>query len=94
MNIEGFKENQDKIDWCVLSSNPGAIEILKKNQDKIDWDALSSNPSIFTYDYENMRNSNVDLNEEIITKALHPKRMLRLMQEYGENEIYNCYFDE
>ena len=27
-------------------------------------------------------------------KALHPKRMLRLMSEYGEDEIYNIYFDE
>jgi len=26
-------------------------------------------------------------------KALHPKRMLRLMEEYGEDVIYDCYFD-
>jgi hypothetical protein len=24
---------------------------------------------------------------------LHPKRMLRLMELYGEDEIYDCYFD-
>jgi len=26
-------------------------------------------------------------------KSLHPKRMLRLMEEYGEDVIYECYFD-
>jgi hypothetical protein len=35
-----------------------------------------------------------ELGEEIIHKALHPRRMLRLMEEYGEDEIYKCYFDE
>jgi hypothetical protein len=35
-----------------------------------------------------------DLGEEIIIKALNPKRMLRLMKVYGEEEIYKCYFDE
>jgi hypothetical protein len=55
---------------------------------------ISSNPSIFTYDYELIHNNFKDLGEEIIQKALHPKRMLRLMNEYGEDEIYKCYFDE
>ncbi len=31
--------------------------------------------------------------QEIIEKALHPKRMLRLMIEYGEDLIYECYFE-
>jgi len=70
-----------------------AIEILEKNQDKIDWYQLSKNPSIFTYDYDLIKEKNKDLNEEIIIKALHPKRMLKLMSEYGEDKIYNCYFD-
>jgi hypothetical protein len=34
------------------------------------------------------------LGEEIIAKALHPKRIFRLIQEYGEDEIYNTYFDD
>ena len=32
-------------DWCGLSRNPYAIQLLEKNPDKIDWNALSSNPS-------------------------------------------------
>ncbi len=92
--IEILKENKDKINWVVLSANPNGIELLKENQDKIYWCQFSINPLIFTYDYENMRNSNIDLKEEIIAKALHPKRIFRLIEEYGEEEIYNIYFDE
>ena len=92
--IELLKDNQDKINWFFLSANPNAIELLKDNQDKIDWSMFSTNPSIFTYDYEKMRNLNQDLKEEIIAKALHPKRIFRLIEEYGENEIYDIYFDD
>ena len=55
---------------------------------------ISLNPSIFTYDYEKIKENKKKLNEEIIIKALHPKRMLRLMEEHGEDEIYKCYFDD
>jgi len=55
---------------------------------------LMSNPSIFTYDYEAMKKKKEDLNEEVIAKALHPKRVFRLISDYGEEEIYNIYFDE
>jgi hypothetical protein len=68
--------------------------LLEENQDKICWYNLSKNPSIFTYDYDLIKEKNKELNEEIIEKALHPKRMLRLMQEYGEEDIYSIYFDE
>jgi hypothetical protein len=35
-----------------------------------------------------------ELGEEIIAKALHPKRIFRLIEEYGEDKIYNIYFDD
>ena len=81
-------------DWSKLSGNPNAIELLKENPNKIKWGFISLNPSIFTYDYEKIKENNKELNEEIIIKALHPKRMLRLMEIYGEDEIYNCFFDD
>jgi len=87
-------DNYEYINWSQLSKNESAIELLKKNQDKIDWYMFSKNPSIFTYDYEKMQNSNLELKEEIIAAALHPKRIFRLIEEYGEEEIYNNYFDE
>jgi hypothetical protein len=89
-----LKKNPHKIDWCILSSNKNAIEILQENKDKIDWFMISSNPSIFTYDYELIKSNFKELGEEIVIKALHPNRMLRLMNEYGEDEIYKCYFDD
>jgi len=66
---------------------------LERNKNKIDYYNFSSNPSIFTYDYDLIKENFKSLGEEIEMKALHPKRMLRLMELYGEDEIYNCYFD-
>jgi len=54
---------------------------------------ISLNPSIFKYDYEKMRINNLKLNEEIIMEVLHPKRIFKLIKKYGEDEIYNIYFE-
>ena len=78
----------------MLSANPNAMELLEKNTNKINYQYLSSNPSIFTYDYDLIKKTFKDLNEEVVIKALHPKRILTLMELYGEEEILSCYFDE
>ena len=87
--------NFDKINWKYLSynKNPLSIKLLKDNPDKIDWYAISKNPAIFTYPYKEIKNNFELLGQEIIEKSLHPKRMLRLMDSYGQDEIYNCYFE-
>ena len=92
--IEILKDNLDKINWDILSCNPNAIDILKENPNKINWVLLSSNPSIFTYDYNYMKKSFIDLKEEIIAKALHPKIIFKLIEEYGEEYIYDIYFED
>ena len=94
--IELLKANPDNINWKYLSRNlnPDAIELFKENQDKINWNYLSFNPLIFTYDYEKIKKNFEVLGEDIIAKALHPKRIFRLIEEYGEDEIYNIYFDD
>ena len=93
--ISLLEANPYKINWSALCKNPNAISLLKANQDKIDWNVIvSKNPSIFAYDYEMMRKTKADLNEEAIAKALHPKRIFRLIEEIGEDEVYNIYFDE
>ena len=92
--IELLKEHPEYINWDELSGNSGAIELLKENQDKIYWNEFSTNPSIFIYDYEKIKERFSELGEEIIAKALHPKRIFRLIEEYGEDEIYNTYFDD
>jgi hypothetical protein len=38
-----LEENQDKINWNILSENLNAIELLEENQDKINWNILSEN---------------------------------------------------
>ena len=85
---KGVKENLDKINWSILSTNPQSIEILKENQNKIDWYMLSTNPAIFTYDYEEMRNSNIVLKEEIISTSLNPKRIFKLLEDYNKINVY------
>jgi len=92
--IQLLKDNPNKINWKNLSKNKNAIELLKKNPDKIDWNMFSLNSSIFTYDYKKIKQNFQELAEEIIAKALHPKRIFRLIEEYGEDEIYNTYFDD
>ncbi len=98
--IRLLKENPSKIDWENLCLNKNAIDLLEENKNNINecifaedyYSNLSQNPSIFTYDYEGIKERNKEINEEIIMKSLHPKRMLRLMEEYGEDNIYDCYF--
>ena len=34
---------EDKLDWVLLSENPGAIRLLEANPDKIDWINVSKN---------------------------------------------------
>ena len=89
-----MKANPQKIAWNYLSANPNAIELFEENPDKINWYYFSQNPAIFTYDYDLIRERFKELKEDIVQKALHPRRMLRLMSEYGDEEIYNCYFTE
>jgi hypothetical protein len=40
-----LENNQDNINWHLLSANPSALSLLEKNQDKIDWSLLSANPA-------------------------------------------------
>ena len=47
----------NKLNWCILSSNPNVIDLLRENiinkQDKIDWEHLSSNPNAIELLQEN-----------------------------------------
>jgi len=83
-NIYGIhllKNNKDKINWKVLSSNPEAIELLEENQDKIDYFEFSRNPSIFTYNYEEIRNHLMStIFEELMKKFWHPSNFMKWSQ--------------
>jgi hypothetical protein len=73
--VELLKKYPEKINWDGLSCNPNAIELLELNQDKINWKNLSINPSIFTFDYNKMKENYKELKKEIIMKALSPTRI-------------------
>ena len=80
--IHLLEQNLDKVDWCWLSTNPNAIHILEKNLDKIDWYWLSNNPSIFTYDYEKIKDhiEKSGLKDEIIASYYSPNNVSKFLQ--------------
>jgi hypothetical protein len=93
--IELIKKNLHKINYLNLLINPNIIELFEEKYiTYINYHYISCNPSIFTYDYELIKTNFKTLGEEIIIKSLHPNRMLKLMELYGEEDIYKSYFDE
>ena len=76
--------NQDKINWTNLSQNACAIELLKENPDKIYWTRLSTNPSIFTYDYDMMRENCLLFKEELMKERFHPRNLYKF-GSWGHN---------
>ena len=71
-----------------LSQNPNAIEILEAYQDKIDWDIIWSNPSIFTYDYEQMKENKTDLHRDLIEYLYHPIRVAKYLVMHDNIDEY------
>jgi hypothetical protein len=72
----------DKINWRFLARNPSAVDLLRRHPEKIDWYMLTYNPSLFTYDYVAMKNSTSLFHEELIQKVLHPRRLIKYLEEY------------
>jgi hypothetical protein len=81
---ELLKEYPDEINWNCVSENPNAIDLLKENPLKIDWTRLSQNPSIFTYDYEKMRENMLLIKEDLMKERFHP-RNLRKFSSWGHS---------
>ena len=90
-NLE--KKHYNYLDWCALSCNPFAIELLKENPKRIHWDELSLNPAIFQYNYQEMKINNEKLMNEVIEMALNPIRINDLMDRYGRDIVYDTYFE-
>ena len=86
--LEENINNIDRVDWSLLSENPNAIS--EQNSDNIDWLNLSLDPSIFTYDYEKMKETkkNSGFSEELIKYVFNPNRLLTICNDY------NIEFDE
>jgi len=52
---------------------------LERNKDKIEWELFSKNPSIFTYDYEYLRDRmyETSLCEEMMMYIYHSKNIIK-----------------
>jgi hypothetical protein len=85
-----LEKNRDKINWNNLSQNPGTIKLLEQNRDMINWYWLSRNAAIFELDTDAMRKQMQPLSEELMAAVFHPRRVGRIMNEYG----YNIGIDE
>ncbi len=85
--IDLLKANPNKIDWYYLSTNPAAIDLLKANPDKIDWSEFYKLRA-FTLDYKRIKETNQQLNEEIIAAAYHPSRIQKWIDAGYDIEDY------
>jgi len=72
-----LERNPENISWVNLSRNKNAMKLLEKNQDKIDWYNLSRNPSIYELDYEQMKDNNQEMYEELIKEVMKPSRVFK-----------------
>jgi hypothetical protein len=86
--IHILERNLDKVDWSRLSCNPAAIRILEQNQDKIDWDSFSFNSEIFDYSYEYLEERCNIYKEELIQKAMSPKKLQRYIDDGYDMEEF------
>jgi len=93
--VDLLERNIDKINWRFLARNPSAVDLLRRHPEKIDWYVLSYNPSLFTYDYVAMKNSTSLFHEELIQKVLHPRRLIKYLEEYdydiASEEYYSTF---
>ena len=83
-----LEKNLDKVHWYYLCRNPAAIHILEKNQDKINWDSLSYNSEIFDYSYEYLEERCNIYKEELIQKAMSPKKLQRYIEQGYDMEEF------
>jgi hypothetical protein len=84
--------NPANLDWHSMSYNPGVIALLEKNQDKIFWDMLSMNPAIFTLNYDYFKERCDIYREELIQRAMHPRKIERYLDAgYDLEEILDCF---
>ena len=86
--IDLLKDNLDEIEWTGLSKNPNAIEILEVNPDNIVWNTVWSNPSIFTYDYDTIKKSKVDLHKELVEYLYHPSKIAKHLETNDDVDEY------
>jgi hypothetical protein len=87
--ISILEKNIDKIDWFSLESfNKNGFKILQYYPDKIkiskiNWNNLLFDHPIIEIDYKYLEKRCNIYKEELMQKALHPKRIEKYLLEYG-----------
>jgi len=79
-----LENNITKIIWGVLASNPNAISLLERFPGRIDWSRISQNPTIFTLDYDALKERCSLFKEELFAMALHPSRIEKYLEMGGD----------
>jgi hypothetical protein len=90
--IHLLKDKQDKIGRFTFTQNEqmfvSDIEVDFQRYTQYQWECISSNPSIFTYDYDAMKDNKANLHKELIDYLWHPTRVGKWMHEYGTEDGY------
>jgi hypothetical protein len=56
----------------MASCYPTEIDTLKQNQDKINHEQFSTNLNLFTYDYDDIKQTKHDINKAVIEYTYYP----------------------
>lgn len=88
LNINPYAEeyllsHSEIIDYDYLSLNPICFDIISNLDDEeinLNEDLLSANPAIISYKYEEIKEKNKTLNEEIIAELYKPNRIIKYLE--------------
>jgi hypothetical protein len=79
-----LEQHPDKINWSCLSRNPNASRLLEKNLDKKDqfcWDVMGAYDHVYEIDYKYLEERCNVYKEELIQKAMHPRRIAKYTED-------------
>lgn len=101
LNINPYSEdilfNEDILNLDILSLNPNCFAIFEKykktgkynkNRDYLNDEFLSINPYIIKYKYEEIKEKNQYINEELIRKLHRPELILKFLENGNDIEDY------
>jgi len=69
------------LSWELFHSTIKNVDIKVYNTNTTEY-AVNYINSLFTYDYVAMKNSTSLFHEELIQKVLHPRRLIKYLEEY------------
>ena len=84
-----FAQHPEKLTrWDYFSSKQNISLLILSNLEQVDWKSLTSNPNIFKVEEDFLKKRTDLFREELMQKALHPRRIAPLLDQEGELENY------